>query len=165
MSKVQVNVVNTSENPLPKYSTKGSAGVDLRASFTNGNLKEEYLNFAAWDEEGGYLILFSGGSALIPTDLFVDIPEGYEIQIRPRSGLALKHKITVLNTPGTIDSDYRGNIGIILINLGEDPFIINEGDRVCQAVLSKVDQIDWNQVTSLEKTDRGAGGFGHTGKD
>lgn len=165
MKKTIVNVVNMSENPLPKYSTSGSAGMDLRASFSNGNLKEEYLDFAAWDDVGGYIIIYSGGSALIPTDLFVDIPDGYEIQIRPRSGLALKSKVTVLNTPGTIDSDYRGNIGIIMINLGEEPFIVNEGDRIAQAVLSKVEQIDWNQVTSLDKTDRGSGGFGHTGKE
>lgn len=104
---MKVAVVNSSENNLPEYATLGSSAADLRASFTNGNLKEEYFQFADWDEEGGYLLIFSGGRALVPTDLFVAIPEGYEIQIRPRSGVALKNGVTVLNTPGTIDSKHN----------------------------------------------------------
>lgn len=164
---MQVQVINSSENKLPEYSTAGASAVDLRASFTNGNLKEEYFRFADWDEEGeenGYLIIFSGGRALIPTDLFVAIPEGYEIQIRPRSGIALKEGVTVLNTPGTIDADYRGNVGVILINLGEEPFIVKEGDRIAQAVLTKVERIEWEPVTKLEGTKRNTGGFESTGR-
>lgn len=162
---MKVQVINSSENSLPEYSTAGASAVDLRASFSNGNLKDEYFQFADWDEEAGYLIIFSGGRALIPTDLFVAIPEGYEIQIRPRSGLALKEGVTVLNTPGTIDADYRGNIGVILINLGEDPFIIEEGDRICQAVLAKTEKIEWELVLKLESTKRGSGGFESTGRN
>lgn len=162
---IPIDIVNLSENQLPEYSTSGSSGMDLKASFTNDNLKEEYLQFAAWDEESEHLIIFSGGRALVPTDLFVDIPFGYEIQVRPRSGLALKHGVTVLNTPGTIDSDYRGNIGVILINLGDDPFIVEEGDRICQVVLSKVEKISWNKVDKLNTTKRGGAGFGSTGKN
>lgn len=161
---VPVEIVNKSGNALPEYATNSSAGLDLRASFSNGNLNLSNCSFSDWDDEGKYLIIFSGGRALIPTDLFVGIPEGYEIQVRPRSGLALKHGVTVLNTPGTIDADYRGNVGVILINLGEEPFVVNEGDRIAQAVLSKHETISWNSVSELKKTERGEGGFGSTGK-
>lgn len=163
---MKVKAYNESANKLPEYATKGSAGVDLRASFSNGNLKDKFLFFSDFDEVGGWLNIFPGGRALVPTDLFTAIPEGYEIQIRPRSGLALKHGISVLNTPGTIDSDYRGNIGVIVVNLGDEPFTIEEGDRICQAVLTKVEQIEWEEVASkeeLEETDRGDGGFNSTG--
>ena len=164
---MKVKVFNESKNALPLYATSGSAGVDLRASFSNGNLKNKFLFFAEYDEEGGWLNIFSGGRALVPTDLYTAIPEGYEIQIRPRSGLALREGITVLNTPGTIDSDYRGNIGVIIMNLGEEPIQIEEGDRICQAVLKKVETIEWELVNSkedLRQTDRGEGGFNSTGK-
>lgn len=162
---MKVQVINTSGNKLPEYSTAGASAVDLRASFSNGNLKEEYFSFADWDPEAKYLIIFSGGRALVPTDLFVAIPDGYEIQIRPRSGVALKEGVTVLNTPGTIDADYRGNIGVILINLGNEPFIVSEGDRIAQAVLTKVEKIEWEPVTKLESTKRNTGGFESTGRN
>jgi dUTP pyrophosphatase len=161
---MQVAIVNKSINELPSYSTPGAAGMDLRANFTNGNLKDDFLFFAEWDEVGEYLIIFSGGRALVPTDLFVQVPDGYELQIRPRSGLALKEGITVLNTPGTIDSDYTGNVGVILINFNEEPFIVKTGDRIAQCILNKVENIEWKLVDELNKTTRGAGGFGHTGK-
>lgn len=163
---MKIKVFNESKNELPLYARKGDAGVDLRASFTNGNLKDKFCFFASYDEVGKWLNIFPGGRALIPTDLYIAVPEGYEVQIRPRSGLALKQGITVLNTPGTIDSGYRGNIGIILLNIGDEPVQIEEGDRICQAVLKKVEEVEWELVNSredLEKTDRGEGGFSSTG--
>jgi len=140
-----VKIINKSTNPLPYYSTELSAGMDLRA-----NLKDD-------------IILKSMQRVLVPTGLFIELPEGFEAQIRPRSGLALKHGITVLNTPGTIDADYRGEICVILINLSQDDFVIKSGDRICQMIVSKHEKIDWNNVEILEETVRGAGGFGHTG--
>jgi dUTP pyrophosphatase len=142
---MKVKIVNTSDNPLPKYSTSLSAGMDLRA-----NLKEPVL-------------LKPMERGLIPTGLYIELPDGYEAQIRPRSGLALKKGISVLNTPGTIDADYRGEVGIILVNLSEQDFLVNHGERICQMVINKVESVVWNEVSSLEESDRGAGGFGHTG--
>lgn len=145
MSKPCVKVVNTSNYPLPEYKTPGSAGMDL-------------INV------GDQAILEPGKRALFPTGLCIELPQGMEAQVRPRSGLALKQGITVLNTPGTIDSDYRGEIGVILINLGEEPVTINPGDRIAQLVFAWVNQVDWIPSDTLRETDRGAGGYGHTGK-
>jgi len=146
MNEMKVNIVNKSDNPLPDYSTLQSAGMDLRA-----NLEES-------------IILKPLERALVPTGLFMELPAGFEAQIRPRSGLALKKGISVLNTPGTIDADYRGEIGIILVNLSGEDFEVKHGERICQMVINRVETISWNQVESLEVTARGAGGFGHTGK-
>lgn len=141
-----VKVVNKSSNSLPAYSTELSAGMDLRA-----NLSEE-------------IILKPLERKVIPTGLYIELPAGFEAQIRPRSGLAFKHGITVLNTPGTIDADYRGEIGVILVNLSNEDFTIKHGERICQMVIAKHETIDWNEVEILEETERGVGGFGHTGK-
>lgn len=142
---MKVKIVNQSGNSLPEYSTPLSAGMDLRA-----NLAEPVL-------------LKPLERRLIPTGLFMELPGGYEAQIRPRSGLALKKGISVVNTPGTIDADYRGEIGIILINLSGEDFLVNHGERICQMVINKVEMINWSEVDSLEDSERGAGGFGHTG--
>lgn len=144
---MQIKIVNKSRNELPAYSTIHSAGMDLRA-----NLDEP-------------VTLESLERALIPTGLFIELPEGYEAQIRPRSGLALKKGITVLNTPGTIDADYRGEIGVILINLSQEKFVIENGERICQMVIAAHEKVEWDLVEVLEETERGAGGFGHTGKN
>jgi dUTP pyrophosphatase len=146
MPPVQVKIVNTSANPLPQYATSGSSGMDIRAS----------LDIP--------MTLQSLERTLIPTGLFVEIPNGYEIQIRPRSGLAIKQGITCLNTPGTIDSDYRGEIKIILINLSSEEQVINPGDRVAQMIIQKTERAEFEQVEFLNQTERAAGGFGHTGK-
>jgi len=141
-----VKIVNQSNNPLPEYSTEHSAGMDLRA-----NLSEP-------------IILKPLERVLVPTGLFIELPVGYEAQIRPRSGLALKKGITVLNSPGTIDADYRGEVGIILINLSNVDFVIQHGERICQMVIASHEHIGWKSVEVLEESERGAGGFGHTGK-
>lgn len=130
---------------MPQYSTKSSAGMDLRA-----NLSESVL-------------LKPLERKLIPTGIFIELPDGYECQIRPRSGLALKSGITVLNTPGTIDADYRGEIGIILVNLSSEPFVVNNGDRICQMVVARHSTVEWESVEVLEESERSSGGFGHTG--
>jgi dUTP pyrophosphatase len=143
--KMEVKIVNRSGHPLPEYSTSLSAGMDLRA-----NLEAPIL-------------LKPLERKLVPTGLFVELPEGYEAQIRPRSGLALKKGISVLNTPGTIDADYRGEIGIILVNLSGEPFVVKNGERICQMVINKVEKVTWNEVKTLEESERGSGGFGHTG--
>jgi len=143
---MQVKIVNQSQNPLPTYSTEFSAGMDLRANLRNP------------------VVLLPMERKLIPTGLFIELPKGYEAQIRPRSGLALKKGITVLNTPGTIDADYRGEIGVILINLSQEQFVIENGERICQMIISSHETVEWNLVEELEQTLRGAGGFGHTGK-
>jgi dUTP pyrophosphatase len=143
---LSVKIVNNSNNPLPEYATLGSSGMDIRA-----NLE-------------AVMVLQPSERVLVPTGLFVEIPLGYEIQIRPRSGLAIKQGITCLNTPGTIDADYRGEIKVILINLSAEPQIINPADRIAQMVLQKVEQIQWVAVNELADSDRGAGGFGSTGK-
>ncbi len=141
-----VKIANQSSNPLPKYQTTGSAGMDIHANIS----QEIELNPLE--------------RKLIPTGLFVEIPMGNEIQVRPRSGLALKHGITVLNSPGTIDSDYRGEIMVLLINLSNETYIIRPGERIAQLVLSVVTEIEWEPVKSLSETDRGTGGYGSSGK-
>lgn len=143
---MQVKIVNRSKHALPAYETKASAGMDLRANID------------------APVVLEPLGRALIPTGLFIALPEGYEAQIRPRSGLAAKHGISVLNSPGTIDADYRGEIKVILVNLSNEPFTIEDGERVCQMVVAKHEQVSWESVEVLDETERGEGGFGHTGK-
>lgn len=140
-----IKVINTSTNPLPDFATVDSAGVDLRAHLEDS------------------IAILPGERHLIPTGLFMEIPEGYEVQIRPRSGLAIKHGVTVLNSPGTIDADYRGEVKVILINLGQETFVVEPGDRVCQMVLNKYERFVWSHVEVLSVTERGSGGFGHTG--
>ena len=144
---MQVKIVNKSDNHLPAYSTEMSAGMDIRAYLS------EPVTLKPLERK------------LIPTGLYVEIPKGYEAQIRPRSGLALKKGITVLNTPGTIDADYRGEIGVILINLSQEDFVIETGERICQMVIAAHETVQWSLVQELEETERGAGGFGHTGKN
>lgn len=143
--EITVKVVNKSGNQLPAYSTPDSAGMDLRASLS------EPVELAPMQR------------ALIPTGIYIALPKGYECQIRPRSGLALKHGVTVLNSPGTIDADYRGEICVILVNLSDKPFVVNNGERICQMVVTRYNRVEWEQVDSLDDTERGAGGFGHTG--
>lgn len=143
---MKIKVINKSRHALPEYETLQSAGLDLRANI---------------DEP---VILGSLERALIPTGLFIELPIGYEAQIRPRSGLAIKHGISLVNSPGTIDSDYRGEIKIILINLSKEPFTITDGERICQMVIAKHERIEWVKTSELDKTERGAGGFGHTGR-
>ena len=146
MKKIQVKVVREEGVTLPKYVTEGSAGLDVRA-----NIKEP-------------IVLKSLERVLIPTGLKVAIPEGYEIQVRPRSGLAIKHGITMLNSPGTVDSDYRGELKVIAVNLSNESYTIEPNERIAQLVLNKVEQIDFIEVAELDETERGEGGFGHTGK-
>lgn len=143
---MQVKIINKSAHPLPQYATEYSAGMDIRA-----NLDKQ-------------VILAPLQRMLIPTGLFIELPHGYEAQIRPRSGLAIKNGITVLNSPGTIDADYRGEIQVILINMSEQDFVIEDGERICQMVITKYEKVSWNQVDILEDSRRGDGGFGHTGK-
>ena len=143
---MKIAIVNRSKHPLPTYATALSAGMDIRA-----NLNEPVL-------------LKPLQRALIPTGLFLDLPAGFEAQIRPRSGLALKKGITVLNSPGTIDADYRGEVGVILVNLSQDDFLVEDGERICQMIIAAHVQAEWDAVNELGETERGAGGFGHTGK-
>jgi dUTP pyrophosphatase len=143
---MKVKIVNHSKHPNPTYATEYSAGMDLRANLS------EPVNLKPLERK------------LIPTGLFIELPKGYEAQIRPRSGLALKKGISIVNTPGTIDADYRGEIGVILVNLSADEFIVNDGERICQMVIAKHETISWETVEQLEESERGAGGFGHTGK-
>lgn len=166
---MQVNVINISNNPLPQYETPQSAGLDVRADFsriTPQNLVKVYGEGEIIFKDEGHpttmLRLEPGSRALIPTGLFTAIPEGYEIQVRPRSGLSLKQGLTCANCVGTIDADYRNEIGVIIINLGQNTAWIEDGERIAQFVLNKVERIDWNVVESLDKTERN-GGFGHTG--
>lgn len=142
---IQVKVINKGKQPLPKYATPQSAGMDLRAN------TEEAFTLKPLERR------------LVPTGLFIALPEGYEAQVRPRSGLALKHGITVLNTPGTIDADYRGEIGVVLVNLSNEPFTVEPGERIAQMVIAKHEQADFVVVEELDETERGAGGYGHTG--
>lgn len=142
---LSVKIINKSHHPLPAYSTSCSAGMDLRA-----NLEES-------------IVLRPLQRVLIPTGLFMALPEGYEAQVRPRSGLALKHGITVLNTPGTIDADYRGEIGVILVNLSQDDFVVNDGERIAQLVVARYEQAELVAVEALDETVRAEGGFGHSG--
>lgn len=143
---MQVKIVNLSKHPLPEYATPQSAGLDLRANI------EAPITLNPLER------------TLVPTGLYIALPEGYEAQVRPRSGLALKHGITVLNSPGTVDADYRGELRVILVNLSNEPFVINDGERIAQMVVTKHEQVEWQPVEVLEDTERGAGGFGHTGK-
>lgn len=142
---MEVKIINKSHHQLPAYETVLSAGMDLRA-----NLDEP-------------VVLNPMQRALVPTGLFISLPQGYEAQVRPRSGLAIKKGVTVLNSPGTIDADYRGEVCVILINLSDQPFVINDGERVAQMVVARHEQVQWKPVEVLDETERGAGGFGHTG--
>jgi dUTP pyrophosphatase len=164
---MKVQVINKSGNELPKYETPQSAGMDLRADLWSINEKFLFDARVVRREDGtiDHITIEPGGRALIPTELYTAIPAGYEVQVRPRSGLALKYGITVLNTPGTIDSDFRNGWGVILMNQGTEPFEVRQGDRIAQAVLAKVEQIEWEEVEELDSTERGLGGFGHTGSN
>jgi dUTP pyrophosphatase len=142
---IKINVVNRGHHPLPAYATPQSAGMDLRA-----NLDEA-------------VVLRPLERRLIPTGLYIALPEGYEAQVRPRSGLALKHGLTVLNAPGTIDADYRGEVGVVLVNLSQDDFTVNDGERIAQLVIARCEQAELAVVEQLDETERGAGGYGHTG--
>ncbi len=143
---MNVRIINRSHHALPAYATALSAGMDLRANLDTP------------------ITLRPLERCLVPTGLFIALPQGYEAQVRPRSGLALKKGITVLNTPGTIDADYRGEIGVILVNLSAEDFVINDGERIAQMVVARHETVEWETVASLDETERGAGGFGHTGK-
>ena len=142
---MKIQIINASRHPLPQYATPQSAGVDLRA-----NLNEP-------------IVLKPLQRCLVPTGLFLALPQGYEAQVRPRSGLAIKKGITVLNSPGTIDADYRGEINVILVNLSAEEFVIEDGERIAQMVIARHEQAEWEEVKVLDETERGAGGFGHTG--
>lgn len=143
---MKVKVINRSHHPLPAYATAASAGLDLRANLDSP------------------VTLQPLERKLIPTGLYIALPEGCEAQIRPRSGLALKHGISLLNTPGTIDADYRGEIGVILVNISNEPFEVRDGERIAQMVIARYEQVEWEPAESLDATERGAGGFGHTGR-
>ena len=145
---MKLSILNNSNNPLPAYETKNSAGMDLRAYLPEGSITLEPMQ-----------------RALVPTGLYMEIPEGYEGQVRPRSGLAIKNGITVLNAPGTVDADYRGQVCVILINLSDKPFVINSGDRIAQLVIARCEQVEQVPVKILSETERGEGGFGHTGRN
>ena len=142
---MQIRIINTSQHPLPAYETNASAGMDLRANLTEP------------------VVLKPLERAIVPTGLFIELPVGYEAQVRPRSGLAAKKGITVLNSPGTVDADYRGQIGVILVNLSADPFIVENGERIAQLVIARHERAEWVEATELTETSRGAGGFGSTG--
>lgn len=146
MEKIQLRIINHSANTLPEYATEASAGMDLRAHLESP------------------VVIEPGQRAFIPTGLFIELPVGFEAQIRPRSGLAAKHGITVLNSPGTIDADYRGEIKVILINLSQEAFKIENGERIAQMVVARHETVQWLPTESLSQTERGEGGFGHTGK-
>ena len=143
MAKVQI--INRGHHTLPTYATELSAGMDLRANLTNP------------------IVLKPLQRCLVPTGIFMALPEGYEAQVRPRSGLALKKGITVLNSPGTIDADYRGEVGVILVNLSAEDFVVEDGERIAQMVIARYEQVEWESVEVLSATERGSGGFGHTG--
>ena len=164
---MKIPVINKSSNALPEYAhPEGDSGMDLRAELSTIN--EKFLFKSAVikknDSTIDYLAIAPGGRALIPTEIYTAIPNGYEIQIRSRSGLALKNGVFVLNSPGTIDANYRNGYGVILFNAGTETFTVKQGDRIAQAVLVKVETIDWEVVEDLNDTDRGLGGFGSTGK-
>lgn len=142
---VKIKIINRSHKQLPAYATAQSAGMDLRADI------DEPVTLRPLERK------------LIKTGLYIALPEGYEAQVRPRSGLALKHGVTVLNTPGTIDADYRGEIGVLLVNLSQEEFVINDGERIAQMVITKHEQGEFVEVDELDETERGAGGYGHTG--
>lgn len=142
---MEVKIINKSHHDLPRYETEQSAGMDLRANLD------------------APVTLQPMERRLVPTGLFIALPKGYEAQVRPRSGLAIKRGVTVLNSPGTIDADYRGEVCVILINLSQEPFVINDGERIAQLVIARHEQAQWQPVDVLDETERGAGGFGHTG--
>ena len=144
---MKIKIINNSHHPLPKYATADSAGMDLRANL------DEPITLAPMERR------------LIPTGLYIALPAGYEAQVRPLSRLALKQGIGVLNSPGTIDADYRGEIGVILVNLSQVPFVVQDGERIAQMVIARHETAEWELVETLDETERGAGGFGHTGKD
>ncbi len=146
MEKLKVKIINRSHHALPAYGTPGAAGMDVRAYLPEGDV-----------------VIPAGKRALIPTGLFMQLPEGYECQIRPRSGLALNYGLTIANTPGTVDCDYRGEICVILMNLGEEDFVVKDGERVCQMVIAPYTRVDWEQTDRIDRTVREDGGFGHTG--
>ena len=143
---MEVKIVNKSNHRLPEYATPGSAGMDLKANTTEP------------------IVLGPLERQMIPTGLYIALPEGYEAQVRPRSGLAAKYGVTVANSPGTVDADYRGEIKVILINLSNEKFVVNPGDRIAQMVVARYERVEWNEVATLDETERGEGGFGHTGK-
>lgn len=147
MEKIKVKIINTSGNTLPAYETPSAAGMDVRAAIT------------------GPVTLRPLERTLIPTGLRIQLPQGYECQIRPRSGLALRHGISLVNTPGTVDADYRGEIGIIAINLSSEPYTITPGERIAQMVIKEYVKVEWEPVTRIDETERGDGGFGHTGTE
>lgn len=142
---MEIKIVNKSRHPLPAYATPQAAGMDIRANI-DAPITIQPLQ-----------------RVLVPTGLYIQLPDGYEAQLRPRSGLALKHGITLLNTPGTIDADYRGEIGVILVNLSSEQFVVNDGERICQMVINRYEKTDWMPVDTLDSSQRGNGGFGHTG--
>ena len=146
MEKVEIKVINKSHHPLPSYETFEAAGMDVRAYLPEGSVT-----------------LKPGERALIGTGLYMQLPSGYECQIRPRSGLALRHGISIVNSPGTVDADYRGEIGVILINLGQEDFVVNDGDRICQMVVKEYTKVKWELTDRLDRTKREDGSFGHTG--
>lgn len=143
---MEVKIVNKSNHRLPEYATSGSAGMDLKANTTEP------------------IVLGPLERQMIPTGLYIALPEGYEAQVRPRSGLAAKYGVTVANSPGTVDADYRGEIKVILINLSNEKFVVNPGDRIAQMVVARYERVEWTEVATLDETERGEGGFGHTGK-
>ena len=143
---MKVEIVNKSKYPVPAYATEKSAGMDLKADI------DEPVTLGPLER------------AMIPTGLFIALPDGTEAQVRPRSGLAAKHGISVLNAPGTIDADYRGEVKVILVNLSNEPFVVNPGERIAQMVIARYEKVEWNEVESLDETERGAGGFGSTGR-
>lgn len=147
MEALKVKIINRSHHPLPAYATPGSSGMDVRAFVKRP------------------IVLQPLERVLVPTGLYLQLPRGYECQIRPRSGLALKHGITIANAPGTVDSDYRGEVGIIVINLSKEPFVINDGERICQMVIARYDRVEWEQVERIDETVRGDGAFGHSGTE
>lgn len=142
---IKIKIINDSHHPLPTYATPQSAGMDLRANI------DEPITLQPMERR------------LIPTGLRMALPEGFEAQIRPRSGLALKHGLTVLNTPGTIDADYRGEVMVLLVNFSQQPFVVNDGERIAQMVVARYEQVQFEAVEQLDETERGAGGYGHTG--
>lgn len=146
METLKVKIINRSHHPLPSYATPGSAGMDVRAYLPDGPV-----------------VLAPMQRALIPTGLYMQLPHGYECQIRPRSGLAIRNGISLVNTPGTVDADFRGEIKVILVNLSDTPFTVNDGERVCQMVIHEYTRVDWEPVDRIDSTERGDGGFGHTG--
>lgn len=148
INSLKIKIINRSHHPLPSYETTESAGMDVRAYLPDGSI-----------------VLNPGERTLISTGLYMQLPAGYECQIRPRSGLALRHGITILNTPGTVDADYRGEIGIIVLNTGKEPFTINDGERICQMVIKEYVKAKWEEVKQIDETKRGEGAFGHTGVD